>query len=316
MAVQYATGRAHRWTCALVNNMPDGAFAATERQFVSLLDAASGDDVVELRRYAMDGVPRAATRALIEREYLPLAALFEAPPDLLIVTGSEPRTAKLEDELYWDDLAELLGWASENCQSMLLSCLAAHAALAVFDGLPREQLSVKCTGVFDQRVQIGHPLVAGLGQRVVLPHSRLNEVSGPALLEAGYRLALESEATGWGLATKHLPRCQLVLLQGHPEYDPSSLLREYHRDLQRYLAGERDGLPALPWHCVEGPDWAALAALQQRLVDGHREPGLLGQFPFEAAGARAGWPWRGTAVTLFSNWLASSALMTLNADAH
>ena len=27
------------WTCALVNNMPDAAFGATERQFVGLLDA-------------------------------------------------------------------------------------------------------------------------------------------------------------------------------------------------------------------------------------------------------------------------------------
>ena len=30
------------WRCALVNNMPDAAFGATERQFVGLLDAGSG----------------------------------------------------------------------------------------------------------------------------------------------------------------------------------------------------------------------------------------------------------------------------------
>ena len=42
-----------RWTCALVNNMPDAAFCATERQFVGLLDAGSGSETVVVTRYAM-----------------------------------------------------------------------------------------------------------------------------------------------------------------------------------------------------------------------------------------------------------------------
>ena len=40
-----------RWTCALVNNMPDAAFCATERQFVGLLAAGSGSETVALTRY-------------------------------------------------------------------------------------------------------------------------------------------------------------------------------------------------------------------------------------------------------------------------
>ena len=43
------------WTCALVNNMPDAAFGATERQFVGLLDAGSGCETVVLTRYTMAG---------------------------------------------------------------------------------------------------------------------------------------------------------------------------------------------------------------------------------------------------------------------
>ena len=38
-----------RLSCAFVNNMPDGAFDATERQFLDLLGAGSGTDVVEVR---------------------------------------------------------------------------------------------------------------------------------------------------------------------------------------------------------------------------------------------------------------------------
>lgn len=51
-----------RWTCALVNNMPDGAFDATERQYLDLLGAGSGDDVLEVRRYTVEGVPEGRRR--------------------------------------------------------------------------------------------------------------------------------------------------------------------------------------------------------------------------------------------------------------
>ena len=54
MGIQLADGPA-QWTCALVNNMPDAAFGATERQFVGLLDAASGCETVVLTRYTMAG---------------------------------------------------------------------------------------------------------------------------------------------------------------------------------------------------------------------------------------------------------------------
>ena len=43
------------WTCAFVNNMPDGAFDATERQFLDLLETGSGSEVIAVRRYALSG---------------------------------------------------------------------------------------------------------------------------------------------------------------------------------------------------------------------------------------------------------------------
>jgi hypothetical protein len=46
-----------RWTCALVNNMPDAALVATERQFVGLLDAGSGCETLVVTRHTMAGVP-------------------------------------------------------------------------------------------------------------------------------------------------------------------------------------------------------------------------------------------------------------------
>jgi homoserine O-succinyltransferase/O-acetyltransferase len=294
-----------RWVCAFVNNMPDSAFAATERQFGDLLATGAGSHTVELRRYTMEGVPRGErTAPLIAEGYSPLDQLWKhPPPDLLIVTGSEPLAPSIEDEPYWDDLRDLLTWGRESVSSMLLSCLAAHAALLVFDGLTRTRLLAKCTGVFPQETDTGHRLTACIGGDVVLPHSRFNTVPLDAVRAAGYGVALSSELTDWAVASKPIDDSEVVLVQGHPEYGPPSLLLEYQRDVRRYVNRERDELPVLPRDCVDGRDWEDLQRLQARLSEGEREPALMATFPFSDAAARIGWRWRDTAVRLYANWL-------------
>ena len=242
-----------RWTCALVNNMPDAAFGATERQFVGLLDAGSGCETVVLTRHTMAGVPRGERiRARIAAEYRPLDDIISDPPDLLVVTGSNPIESRIEDEPYWSDLHGLLRWGSENVPAMVLSCLSAHAALAVFDGVERTTLPAKCTGVFAQEADPTHPLAAGFDGPVVLPHSRLNAVPVEAVAAAGYAVALQSEEVGWSVVTKTVGRSEVVLVQAHPEYDPSSLVREYGRDVRRYAATSATNCPASP-----GTAWPA-----------------------------------------------------------
>ncbi|MGA3149845.1 MAG: homoserine O-succinyltransferase [Acidimicrobiales bacterium] len=293
-----------RWVCAFVNNMPDGAFDATERQYLELLEAGSGDEVVEVRRFTMPDVPRGdRTAARIAEEYLPFETVREGPPDLLIVTGSNPLAPRIEDEPYWEDLAALLSWGREHIPSMLLSCLSAHAALVVFDGIERTTLDTKCTGVFPQRA-LPHPLADGLGPPLVLPHSRLNTVGVDQVVAAGYEVVLQSDAVGWSVVTKATGRCRVVLVQGHPEYDPSSLLREYHRDARRYVLHERDDVPCLPLCCVAPGDWEQLRLLHQRIV-AERDPELVESFPFDEVGDRAEWPWRDAAVGLYTNWMAA-----------
>src|SRR5271166_6957893 len=223
-----------RWRCALVNNMPDAAFGATERQFVGLLEGGAASETVVLTRNTMAGVPRdERIRARIAAEYRPLDDLISDPPDLLVVTGSNPIESRIEDEPYWSDLHGLLKWGSENVPAMVLSCLSAHAALAVFDGVERTTLPVKCTGVFAQEADPTHPLAAGMPEMgtVVLPHSRLNAVPAEAVAAAGYAVVLQSEEVGWSVATRTVGRSEVVLVQCHPEYDPSSLVREYGRDV-------------------------------------------------------------------------------------
>lgn len=285
--------------------MPDGAFTATERQFLHLLDAGSGSGVIDVRRYTMAGVPRSeVVAARIADQYSPLATIRHEPPDLLIVTGSNPVEVRIEDEPYWGEMVDLLTWGSEHVSSMLLSCLSAHAALTVFDGIERGRLSSKCTGVFVQNVDMAHPLTAGLKPDIVLPHSRMNAVPQNVLQQAGYHIAVQSEAVGWSLATRDVASSNVVLVQGHPEYDPYSLIREYQRDARRFVLHERNDLPSLPFHCVAAEDWSDLEELHRAITKNQRERASFEAYPFADLAARAPWPWRAAAETLYANWLA------------
>jgi homoserine O-succinyltransferase/O-acetyltransferase len=102
-------------TIGLVNNMPDAACEATERQFLKLLRAASSDVIVLLKLFSIAAVPRSeATRADLAGRYRDIAELWNAPLDGLIVTGTEPIAADLKDEPYWNAACDLVDWACTN----------------------------------------------------------------------------------------------------------------------------------------------------------------------------------------------------------
>ncbi len=96
----------------IVNNMPDAALELTERQFVSLLAAASGKTEVRVRLYALPQIPRGDfTRRRLLSDYADIGRLWNTRLDALIVTGMEPRAGALTDEPYWPILTELIDWA-------------------------------------------------------------------------------------------------------------------------------------------------------------------------------------------------------------
>jgi homoserine O-succinyltransferase/O-acetyltransferase len=290
--------------CALVNNMPDSAFAATERQFAELLDAGSGRQPLRVRLFTLPSIPRSdAISEQIAARYSSLEELEQDIPDVLVVSGANPVEARIQDEPFWGELARLLSWASDHVPTMMLSCLSAHAALTVFDGIERQPLATKCTGVFAQTSDSASPLAAHLGRAIRLPHSRWNDVPMASMRAAGYDLPLYSEEVGWSVATRQVGRSSVLLMQAHPEYGATNLLREYERDARRYVEGERDAFPVLPRQCVARRDWSDLVRLQQRILEGERDPALIESFPFRTIGSRAKRTWRKLAIQLFADSL-------------
>src|SRR5487761_407502 len=289
-------------TIGLLNNMPDPALEATELQFAALLGAAAGARTVRLRFSSLPEVPRgAAARTRIDSSYWPLDELLAERPDALIVTGAEPRTATLEEEPYWESLVRLIEWTEAHTAASIWSCLAAHAVAQALYGVRRRRLAEKRFGVFEHRIQSGQPLLEGVRAPLLTPHSRWNDLPVDALEAAGWSILSHSQESGADLFVSRR-RSLLVCFQGHPEYEPATLLREYRRDVGRYLRGEQPAWPNLPRGYLT-PEALRLIDAFRRRVEAAREPELLAEFPLTALAAGLEARWQPQAVAIYRNWL-------------
>jgi homoserine O-succinyltransferase len=307
MSLMPASGGQRPLRLALVNNMPDSAFLDTEDQFRGAMAAVQDGGVVDLELYTITEIPRSEELAsIIEARYLGLDQLWTNVPDALIITGTEPAQAQLSYEPYWPYLARLLEWASATVPTTLLSCLASHASVLLFDGIERVPRATKCSGVFSAVTNPDDPLTVGLPTMVPVPHSRVNDVPGAAMVQAGYRILIGSESSpaGWAVAARTCGNGLFVLCQGHPEYGTLSLLHEYHRDVRRSLFGRGAvPYPPLPQGYL-GPDAVQTLEAFARRAKLNVDPRVLwSRFPFDEVAADVENTWATGSATLYANWL-------------
>ena len=217
--------RGKRLKIGLVNNMPDSAWSATERQFAGLLDEAADDFDIRLSLWTLPTLDRQhETQREMAGHYRAASELRGAGRDALIVTGAEPRAPDLRQEPYWRELTALFDWAEARTLSTVLSCLAAHASVLHHDGIVRRGLAAKCSGVFATEVVGRHEIVDGFGSTSSTPHSRWNGLDEDELAAKGYLTLTRSDRAGVDIFVKEAGSLQ-VFLQGHPEYDADTLAR-------------------------------------------------------------------------------------------
>jgi homoserine O-succinyltransferase len=290
----------------LVNNMPDAALLTTEHQFRDVLGAAGTDYEIQLRIFSFPELIRGeAGRAYVTEHYEPIDALWSDELDAFIVTGAEPRTPTLAQEAYWQSLTQLIEFASDTATPTIWSCLAAHAAVLHLDGIQRRPLGEKISGLFRCARASDHRLLSGLPASWCIPHSRLNTLDPAELVEAGYEILSLSE--GAGVDSFMLRRrAPFVFFQGHPEYDAAALLREYRRDVGRFLAGAVERYPEMPRGYFDDETAVALNAFRAR-AQRQRTHDLLAEFPDTDAREKLEHQWHDVAVRLYRNWLTAVA---------
>lgn len=290
-------------TLALVNNMPDLALERTERQFRALLERAAEGCDLHLRVFMLPGEALSETACAYARTHCEdLAALWQSGGvDGLIVTGAEPRSPAIEDEPFWPALCRLLAWAEECTASTMLSCQAAHAAVLFFDGIRRRTLPAKLFGLYEDQKAADHPLTAGLPPRWQMPQSRYNDIAETELTARGYSILSRSAEAGADICACER-KSLFLFLQGHPEYDADALLREYRRDIRRFLIGARDTYPDMPESYFAPSAMTALYAFAAR-ARRERDIRLIAEFPATEREKTSPPAWDDVALRLFRNWL-------------
>jgi homoserine O-succinyltransferase len=302
---------AEQLNIALINNMPDSALEDTELQFFDLLDDASGDLPIYLKLYSLTGIPRADRgQRHLNSFYDGLDELWQNQFDGVIITGTEPRQPNLQDEPYWRVLADVFDWAERNTLSTVLSCLAAHASVLHSDGISRHRLPDKQFGVFTFAKSGDHQLTAGTGETLRFPHSRWNEVQADALTDSGYLVLTQSADGGVDTFVKKKTRSLFVHFQGHPEYGTETLLKEYRRDVKRFLKKERETYPTMPKGYFDAAGETLLTDFRDVLLSdqlaGHlsdQREELMDGFPEDALVGTLQRTWHSAATTIYRNWL-------------
>src|SRR5581483_1986743 len=122
---------------------------------------------------------------------------------------------------------------------------------------------------------------------------------------AGYRIVVGSGSAGWSVAAREQGDGLFVLCQGHPEYGTLSLLREYRRDVRRFLFG-RGALPypRLPEGYLGEEAVETLTEFERRAHAPEADPReLWPTFPFDEVAATVENTWASASATMYANWL-------------
>lgn len=279
----------------LVNNMPDAAMRATELQFARLLKDAAGALDVRLQLFTLAGLARSdEARARMEGFYADAADIPDAGLDALIVTGM---AGPLRDAPWWSHFARLADWAAKNPLSVLFSGRAAHAAVLHLDGIAAEKLPQKLAGVFEVERVADDPLFFHMSPLTHVPHARHDELGESTLAARGYQVLSRIPYGGVDLFARPGPG-RLLFSQGHPEFAPETLGREFLDDVRAFLSGTGPR-PAVPENYFDRATEDRLAELAAGATDARALPGYVDTvtraLPLQS--------WSVHTVRLFGNWL-------------
>ena len=288
----------------LLNMMPDAAIEATERQFFRLVGEANPIAQFYVHPFTLDELPRGdKARAHIDAYYETFDQIREQGLDALIITGANVSHPDLAQEPFWDPLTEVVDWAYGNVTSVLCSCLATHAVVQSHHGQKRTHMGEKLWGVYSHRVlDPHHPLVNDINTRFDVPHSRYNQISREQFDRAGLKVLAESEDAGVHLAVSR-DGLRVVYFQGHPEYDTISLIKEYKREVNLYIAGQRPDYPPFPENYFSLRSQAIFNEYRERMEAARARGDALPEFPEDLVLPTLDNTWHDTAEAVIGNWI-------------
>lgn len=198
----------------------------TENQLLSLL--ANSPLQVRITLLATQSyIGKNTPQSHLDRFYKYFSEIAHKRFDGAIITGAPIEHLEFEEVQYWSELREIMDFLRSNVTSTMYLCWGAMAGLYHFHNIQKRALPSKCFGVFAHKKCSNSPLLAGLDDEVLMPHSRHSGIDEGALWRAkDLALLLAGEQSG---ATM-LQDSKDVFILGHPEYGRDTLDKEYKRD--------------------------------------------------------------------------------------
>jgi homoserine O-succinyltransferase len=127
-------------------------------------------------------------------------------------------------------------------------------------------------------------------------------VRGDELASCGYSILTESAEAGVDLFVKKKKNSLFVHFQGHPEYGPQTLLKEYRRDTKRFLRQERETYPTMPTGYFDDAAVQLLNGFREMAIADRREE-IAAYFPETAVVDELQNTWHSSATCLYYSWL-------------
>ncbi len=217
---------------AILNLMP--LKIETEVQLLRLLSNTPLQ--VEIQLFITDSyTPKNTSPEHLDAFYKTFNEIDHRKYDGLIITGAPVEHIDFEDVDYWNEMTEIMDWATANSTSTLYICWAAQAALYYYYGIPKYPLPEKLFGVFPHTTNDPTvPIVRGFDDVFYAPHSRHTETRGEDVEPVSdIDIIAESEQAGVYLAVTKDEKS--VFVTGHSEYEPLTLKKEYDRDRSKGL---------------------------------------------------------------------------------
>ena len=288
----------------LLNMMPDSALGATERQFFRLIGESNPIAQFYMHPFTLDTISRGEkAQAHIDQHYESFEQVRAEGLDALIITGANVTGSTLSAEVFWESLIEVADWAHKNVTSTLCSCLATHAVLEFRYEQKRQKQRHKKWGVFNHSViDQKHPLVVDINTQFDVPHSRWNKIDSQQFDAAGLKTLVTGDDGSTHLATS-ADGFRTVFFQGHPEYDTISLLKEYKREVTRYIAGELMIYPPLPTGYFGVFESALMREYESRVKLAKSNHSKIPIFPELLVLPKLNNTWHDTASAVVGNWM-------------
>ncbi len=283
----------------ILNMMPDTALEATERQFLRLIGRSNQIAQFYLHLFTLPNIPRGEkAQAHIDAHYQTIDQIQNMGLDALIITGANVSREALNTEPFFTQLSDVVHWAYEHVTSTFCSCLAAHAVCEILFNEKRVHQGQKHWGVFEHTVtDRTHPLVKNIDTQFNVPHSRYNDISASQFKSFNGRVLVAGEI-GVHLATSP-DLLRMIFVQGHPEYDTITLLKEYKRELLLFSEGKRTQ-PEFPANYLNAQAKAILTEFTAQLSLGQK---TIAEFPESLIAKDIHNTWASVSGVIMNNWI-------------